>query len=233
MTDLRRIVISSQRSGLNWLRFCVEHYIGVRTPGHTLLISKDNSPEKVFHRSHDPASAMPGWTDKRIWRVPPGDTQDYTMVLLVRDPVEAFVRMANQRYGKFANYAANLRYFTEAVAHRKAVFYYEDLISDPAAMLGAMQFLDIAQASGRELPTVQQMAAEWDELGRASRSLYDENQSAGKGSMTKANPLDFHFHKRRLWPWQRSGVWRYLDRTLSSDDLRLVERYRPKRRSLW
>ena len=34
-------VVSAPRSGLNWLRFCMEHYLGVKTPGKDVLITAD------------------------------------------------------------------------------------------------------------------------------------------------------------------------------------------------
>lgn len=61
--DLKPVVISSQRSGLNSLRICIESLTGKRTPGKTLLV--ETGPT-TFVRTHDPAS--PSGKDEGTWR---------------------------------------------------------------------------------------------------------------------------------------------------------------------
>jgi hypothetical protein len=46
----RFLVISFQRSGLNWLRYCTEYFSGIRTPGRTQIIT--DGPV-LFDRAHD------------------------------------------------------------------------------------------------------------------------------------------------------------------------------------
>ena len=36
----RFMVISFQRSGLNWLRYCTEYFTGMRTPGRPQIIAE-------------------------------------------------------------------------------------------------------------------------------------------------------------------------------------------------
>ncbi len=50
---MERYVVSAQRSGLNWLRFCIESFYGRRTPGQTSVIPAAEQPEAAFVRSHD------------------------------------------------------------------------------------------------------------------------------------------------------------------------------------
>ena len=69
---MQRYVISAQRSGLNWTRFCVEHFYGLRTPGKTVLIDRASQPEVVFQRSHD---ALYSTGDRGVFlRIDPGAT---------------------------------------------------------------------------------------------------------------------------------------------------------------
>src|SRR5438105_5927362 len=46
----RFMVISFQRSGLNWLRYCTEYFTGVRTPGRPQIIAQG---PVFFDRAHD------------------------------------------------------------------------------------------------------------------------------------------------------------------------------------
>lgn len=50
---MNRYVVSAQRSGLNWFRFCFESFYGRRTPGKTSLLHKTTHGEQAFLRSHD------------------------------------------------------------------------------------------------------------------------------------------------------------------------------------
>jgi hypothetical protein len=46
----RFLVISFERSGLNWLRYCTEYFSGLRTPGRTQRIAAGPG---LFDRTHD------------------------------------------------------------------------------------------------------------------------------------------------------------------------------------
>src|SRR5436190_1170629 len=46
----RFMVISFQRSGLNWLRYCTEYFTGTRTPGRPQIIAEG---PVFFDRAHD------------------------------------------------------------------------------------------------------------------------------------------------------------------------------------
>ena len=50
----KTLVISFQRSGINWLRHCAEHFSGVRTPGRPHMVEDGPS---LFDRTHDVARA--------------------------------------------------------------------------------------------------------------------------------------------------------------------------------
>lgn len=220
-------VVSAPRSGMNWVRFCVEHFHGVRTPGKASLIPYAKDQSEAFVRSHDALN----WTRRRdsgMWRhIDPAETAGGRVALILRDPLETYVRMSKKSLGRFRCYASNIRFFTLAAAERKEVFYYDDLVALPERMFALMAFLDIAPAPGHRAPTLDEVRAEWDALGRASRAQYDTKQAVGGGAKTRQNPTDFRFHQRGLSAWHRDRVWRFLQRRLSADEMALLSRYEP------
>lgn len=177
-----------------------------------------------YFRSHDPLGAT---NNKRraFSRLDPKDTAGGIVVLLLRNPLENFVRAANRHYSNFAYYPANIRFFTAAAAKHKAIFYYEDMVKDPATMARALEFLRIECAPGVEKPTSATIAAGWDAAAKESRTVYD----ARHGAQTKERPYDFAFHQRKLFDWQKRRVWRFLEKRLTDRELALLDRYAPDR----
>lgn len=225
---MRKFVVSAPRSGMNWLRFCVEDLTGIKTPGLDLLIAGEGGGEVAFRRSHDALS----WSRSRKpigpWEtIDPMDTAGDKVLLLLRDPLEIFVRMAHGSFRRFRCYPANIRFFAAAVSADKRLCYYEDQVADPAVMFGNLEFLDIAPAAGRSRPDLATVKARWAEMGRASRGLYSRNQSRSGGAQTAANPRDFSFHQRKLTEAQKRRVWRFLELRLTPSEMALLARYRP------
>jgi len=227
---LTSYVISAPRSGMNWLRFCTEEFYGRRTPGKTSLIDRADDPGEAFLRSHD-ALNWTRWPRRRtegLWRyVDPEATAGDRVALILRDPLETFVRAAGKRFWDFRFYTGNIRFYSRA-AGEKAVFYYEDLVADPGAMADLLEFLQITPAPGRVAPTRQEIAARWAELGAKSRAMYDTKQAVGGGSQTRHRPTDFRFHQKTLAEWEKDRVWRFLRHRLSEQELHLLDRYHPR-----
>ena len=223
-----RYVVSAPRSGLNWLRYCVERFYGLPTPGKDALIAKPAQASLAFIRSHDPLGRTKGKTGSVAWSpIDPAAVAGARVLLIVRDPLEIFVRMARGKLRLFRIYADNLRFFVLADTPSKLCVHYEDIVGDPRAMWQALAFLDLAPAPGVRPPDMATLAGEWDEASRASRALYDVNQKRGGGSVTGGTPADFGFHQRRLSRWQKLTVWNWIDRNLGPDEKALIERYRP------
>jgi hypothetical protein len=224
-------VVSAPRSGMNWLRYCVEALYGVRTPGKTVLISEEDCPEPAFLRSHDALSLTRSRHTEGAWLyIDPAKTEGDRIAVILRDPLETYVRMAKKRLRRFRRFTGNIQFYTRAVAEHKRVFYYDDLVSSPEAMADLMTFLDIQPAPGRSAPTVDDIRARWDELGRESRASYDKRQSRGGGAQTKADPLNFRYHQKGLSDWHKARAWRFLKRTLTEEEFALLERYDPPAR---
>lgn len=217
-------VVSAPRSGLNWLRFCMEHYLGVKTPGKDVLIKADAGLEPVFRRTHNARKgAKPDKTKPLLQQTTPDDK----VLILLRDPLESFVRAAEKSYREYRGFIENIRYFTDCTARQKHAAYYEEMTASPAAMLETIRFLDVAPPAGRSLPSVEQLAADWARLGDMSRGSYSVRQAHGGGSMTRERPTDFTFHQQKLTEAEKRQVWRHLRRELDDAQLKLLARYMP------
>jgi hypothetical protein len=146
----RFMVISFQRSGLNWLRYCTEYFTGVRTPGRPQIIAEG---PVLFDRAHD------------VWRKP--KRSDFTglydasgaevyerVALLLRNPYDCFTSHYLGRAGvnfkqgleRFEAYANNINQF-DALKARKGVFYFEDFVSKEQGTLRFLRFFDIDPAA--------------------------------------------------------------------------------------
>jgi hypothetical protein len=221
-----RYVISAPRSGLNWVRFCVEYFLGVRTAGKELLVPKTRREVKAFFRSNDAHLLTKNKSKGGFNLIDPAATDGDKVSLLLRDPLETYVRMAGGRMRVFELYLGNIRFFLQAAATDKYVAYYDDIVSDPAKMTEYLEFLDIEPAEGFEKISADRLKAGWAQAGLDSRNLYGQNQRHGGGSKTRNTPLDFNFHQKKLSDARKHKVWRYLIANLSEEELALLDRYR-------
>lgn len=218
-------VVSAPRSGLNWLRFLMEHYLGVKTPGKDVLIKADTGLEPVFRRAHNARKgAKPDKSKPLLDQTKPEDK----VLILLRDPLETFVRAADRSFKEYRGFIENIRYFSDCAATQKRAAYYEDMTAKPAAMLQTLEFLGVAPLPGRSLPSVEQLAADWTSLGDMSRGSYSVRQAHGGGAMTRERPTDFTFHQQRLSETEKQQVWRHLRRQLNDEQMALLARYMPE-----
>lgn len=236
-------IVSTQRSGLNWVRFSIEYHIGQRTPGKTLLISKHEQPETAFERSHDPMrvfdvrsirkrlrdTLIPSYrrdaaVRRQKPRIDPSSLgPEDNLVLLVRNPMESFVRFAHKRYSLFEIYLANLRFFTRATAGTKRAFHYEDYVRDPETMYKIMDTLGLIPAGSELNPET--LADRWEETANQSRELYHRNQRHGGGPKTKKQPYNFSYHQSKLRPAERSKLFDYIQRSLTAEEFGIIAHY--------
>ena len=220
-------VVSAPRSGLNWTRYCVEHFLGWPTPGKKLILPNDEPSEHAFIRTHDALFMRPDIEEGRAYRkLDPAEMAGHRVLLIIRDPLETFVRSSRKSFDHFGCFVGNLRFFTLADAAEKKVVHYEDLVARPDAMFDVMEFLDLAPGRGVRPPGRDEVARQWDKVAEASRRSYQRKQFWGGGAKTRKNPLDFRFHQKALTEDEKAGVWGFLEDRLSEDEIEMVARYR-------
>ena len=186
--DLRGIVASYPRSGLNWVRYCVEHFSGRPTPGRPLL-HREGAP--ILHRSHDLVGR--DWWGPVPWPTllgPDGLPQYRRLVLLLRNYKEGLACEGMNDLGRMRPYVANLLAWV-GFGGDKLLVHYEDLMSDFAWMERVLDFLDIDH---------EQPGFELDRHRETSRLIYHARRGVGAAH----SPLDFTFHSRRLSPARRA-----------------------------
>ncbi|PYI91136.1 MAG: hypothetical protein DMF03_03720 [Verrucomicrobia bacterium] len=146
----RALVISFQRSGLNWLRHCAEHFGGIRTPGRPQLIREG---PVLFDRAHDVRRSTKRSDFAGLYAA--DGTEIYGKVaLLLRNPYDCFTSHYLGRRGfrfkkgleAFESYANNINAFDQLRWANKAVFYFEDYINQKAGTFGFLRFFGIEPA---------------------------------------------------------------------------------------
>ena len=163
----RFLVISFQRSGLNWLRYCTEYFTGVRTPGRTQLIAEG---PVFFDRAHDVRRGTIR-SDYAGLRDESGAEVYARVALLLRNPFDCFTSHYFRRRGfdfrkglkHFEAYAVNINEFQRLVKAKKAVFHFEDFINDDSATMAFLRFFGI---------DVDARPHHFSEMKEASRSWY-------------------------------------------------------------
>lgn len=226
---MRRIVVSSPRSGLNWLRFVVEDQCKLRTPGKRALITKKEQRDVAFMRSHDPLGRSPrrSWFARKpkgaFQLIDPATTAGDRVALLMRDYREVFVRSCGRDFEKYRYHIGNIEFFLTAATEHKQVFYYEDNVSDPAAMARMLAFLSLEGPDGPI--TAERLAADWERMAAESRALYDVNQKGGGGSQTKNDPLNFKYHQEKLTADEREALDDVTRTALGDAGMAVLDRY--------
>lgn len=220
-------VMSTPRSGLNWVRTCVETFSGRATPGKMLIHKKPflylNAP---FIRSHDPGGFR-GKSNAGAWRrIKPRAAKSVRVAFLIRDPRELFGREVSRQADAEppALFFANVDFYAKLPTPHKAVFYYEDFVKEPAAMAEVLAFLDIQTPDGKPV-TAAMLADRWDEMGSLGRSMYDKNQAKAGGSTTQADPYNFTQHQAKLTEDHLSALRAMGDRMLDPAGKELIRRY--------
>lgn len=184
------------------------------------MIDRRAQPQPAFLRSHD-AQGTRLSQRSNAWRPVPSSAANGPVLLILRDPLESYVRMAKSEIPRMNLYAGNLNHFDQ---HKgpKAVAHYEEITTDPAAMLAAITHLDLPGKA----PTLEQMTAEWAELSHQSRTSYNSHHTRGGGAKTANDPQNFTFHQQNLTAEQKAAVWQYLDQHLTPQALTPIDRYR-------
>ena len=212
-----KLVVSAQRSGLNWVRYCIERFTGCRTPGKQLLLKQGNP---CFVRSHDPLGAR-GKSGGAWLRVDPSATEGQTVVLLLRNHRESFFRMAEGKWRPYVTFLTNIKFFVASASVNKRVFYYEDFVAKPEAMDEVIRFLEASSPAY----SLEEMSSGWEQAAEESRAAYSVNQAGAGGAMTRSNPFDFNFHTRSKPPTRLQEIDDFTRAILSKEELALLQRY--------
>jgi hypothetical protein len=181
----KTILVSHPRSGLNWLRYCIEHFSGRPTPGFGKLVTEG---DPVIYRTHDVRKTSGPDTSDCIFyeegRHPRFVRQVLSlcgrrfrpifprMVLLVRDYHDNAVRSEWNP----SRYAANVRAY-ESFDGEKMILHYEDMKDDFSAVEGLLDFLGVAHDGPFDVEEHRAKSLQW----------YDKQ---GIGLSTKPGTLD-------------------------------------------
>lgn len=166
MTSDKVLLVSFPKSGSNWVRYCIEHFSGRRTPGkarRNVLVSRgstiidrmhfvDKRHRNVFMHSrarqgledyhHEPKTGLHGWLSTRRKDRRIREAQNRRILLLLRSHYESFGRNRLSAPEDMIGYLGNVQMF-EACRREKLLIYYHDLVADPAAMGRILEFLDV------------------------------------------------------------------------------------------
>jgi hypothetical protein len=214
------LLLSFPKSGSNWVRYCVEHFSGRRTPGkarRNVLVTDgptvfdrmhfvDKRHRNLFMHArarrghedyqHTEKSGLHGWfstwrKDRRVRLV-----EQRRQVLLLRSHYESFGRNRLSAPEDMTGYLGNIKVF-EACRRDKLVIYYHDLVSDVAAMGRILDFLEIRHDF-----------ADFDVEHHRRRSL--ELYARGPDQPESTDALfDFAYHSRALPPETRQALAAY------------------------
>ena len=206
----RFLVISFQRSGLNWLRYCTEYFSGVRTPGRTQIIAEG---PVFFDRAHDVRrkARRAGYTS--LYDASGAEIYE-RVALLLRNPNDCFISHYLARGGvkfrkgleHFEAYAINIIKFDALNEARKGVFFFEDFVNREEGTLAFLRFFGI-DGQGR--------AYNFPEMIAESRAWYRGHHG-----------LFVDRERPQLKAKERAAILRMLKRQLGERFERYLSRYR-------
>lgn len=222
------LLISFPKSGSNWVRYCVEHFSGRRTPGkarRSVLVSEgptvfdrmhfvDKRHRNLFMHArarqgledyeHADKTGLHGWlsTWRKERRV--REVTGRRLLLLLRSHYESFGRNRLTAPEDMTGYLGNIQAF-EACRRDKLLIYYHDLIADLGAMGRILDFLGIPHDF-----------TEFDVETHRKRSL--ELYARGPDQPQSKDALfDFTYHSRDLPPETRAALQTYCRSYLGAD----------------
>lgn len=204
----RFMVISFQRSGLNWLRYCTEYFTDMRTPGRPQIIAEG---PVFFDRAHD-VRRKPKRSDFTGLYHANGEEVYERVALLLRNPYDCFTShylgraevSFKQGLEKFEAYANNINQF-DALKATKGVFYFEDFVGNEKGTLRFLSFFDINLGA---------RAYNFSDMIEASRGWYRGHHG-----------LFAERERPQLKPRERTAVLRMLKRELGDKFERYLGRY--------
>ena len=218
------ILISTPRSGLNWVRYCVEWFSRCKTPGRRRPIPEGllSSQDYILCRTHDASSTRKaddiGTNDDRVYD-DDGNPLFSKAVLILRNYKELFVRNiiatgkrkkvvipdAFRRGKPFSlcpremkQYISNIQGYDKFPGEKMFV-YYEDLMTDFSHMLKILDFMGIEY-------DLSDFDLEEHKL-KSLESYVHGSKEPHQQAQTSRDPLNFTFHSdKHLNPKQRQTL---------------------------
>jgi hypothetical protein len=204
------LLVSFPKSGSNWVRYCIEHFSGRRTPGSVRTLQVKDGPtvidrkhflRKIDRRAfrHNTVSSKPrsrAGSSEPVWPITwlrrlrkarqlrriEGNRR---LLLLLRSPFALYPRVGATALAAMRGYLGNIEVF-ERCRRDKLLVYYEDLVRDFREMEKILSFAGIPYD-----------LAGFDVAEHQQRSLELYAQGHDKPA-TGRNLLDSTFHSRRL-----------------------------------
>ncbi|MEM9540264.1 MAG: hypothetical protein AAGA60_12285 [Cyanobacteria bacterium P01_E01_bin.42] len=213
------IIVSYPRSGLNWVRYCIEYFSGLRTPGPKKIHEKG---KLALYRTHDVKRFGPKGSCFCAFYDPKGKPLHNKVLLLLRDYHEAYLRQSNhktrpmptaeeirqgKRVFKFRNYFENLRAY-DKFSGKKTIVYYRDLIEDFSEITKILDFFGF---------TYDLTDFDLEYHRQKSIQIYDNQHK----SYSKDDLYNFTFHRDRV----ASEVNKALDEFVDANYKDLADRY--------
>ena len=167
------LVLSIERSGLNWFRHCAEKLTGCPTPGEALNLHLHTTDFLPFFRCHRIWNKKRKVDTSNIW--PPNGQLDWLRtVLILRDYRDAFNRLVPYQFDGYAN---NIMYF-HGLESPKMLVYYEDLVSDDLndAVMPMLEFM--------RLPVLKSRLMNFNMAVERERSIANYHKTWRKASAT-------------------------------------------------
>jgi hypothetical protein len=144
------ILISYQRSGLNWVRYCTEYFSGFKTYGRITAVDSSRYKDRsriLFYRTHNVLinGRKSSFTCK-FYDENRGPLHK-RVILLLRNYKENFGRIVFSNLDRnmstcVKHYMANLEAY-DKFEGEKLLIYYEDLVRDFGQMERILNFLNI------------------------------------------------------------------------------------------
>lgn len=154
------LLVSYPKSGSNWVRYCIEHFSGLRTPGskRVLLVSDG---EAIIDRTHfldkrhrflveawregaeapRPRRSTP-WSAARKALERRRLLRERRVLLLLRSPYELYVRTRARDPRALTGYLSNIEMF-DRCRRAKLMVYYEDMVKDFGQITRILDFLGV------------------------------------------------------------------------------------------
>lgn len=140
----RIFMLSYPRSGNTWLRYCLEVLTQRSTAHIPGLGNPSNWPLGLMGKFPLDFSKAPIWKIHHGRECPYPKPLNDLLIFLVRNPKEVLIRhnhvnldevMTFPRQEEYARYFNNLKIFAGWPANKKILIYYEDLMTNPRAVL--------------------------------------------------------------------------------------------------